>query len=309
MLPVVAPTLSDIQHLYAVRYLAFSGLSILVYDTLLTFSEELRRVWFVEHVKHQRIVQLAYFVTRYGNWMFASFYLTRVILPVENMSNESCFRSAAFVLFVDVVAFACGNGLVLYQLIRLWNCGKSFGWLMALGFILTNAVTIVCSILTVISVKADDGVVFTAVEGIRTCDVLVNPKFIVGCYIPGVVLELYSFSLLILNAISRPRAATQKLVSLLYKDGLVFFMVTLSTRLLNLVLNIKAPTSLAVLGISFGASLYSVSIARLHLRMSALISAPDMDSLYDYEGLIEAHELQDCAKGDVIPLKSAKQFN
>ncbi|KLO16821.1 hypothetical protein SCHPADRAFT_193780 [Schizopora paradoxa] len=224
--------------------------------------------------------------------------------PMETCRLKGCFRSAISVIFIDIFAFAFGSGLVLFQLIRLWSCGKGFGLLIALGWILTNIVTVVCSVLITITLKDNHGVAFFNFLVVKACDILSKPRLIVGCYIPAVVLEVYSFALLCLNTASRPRAATQRLVSLLYKDGVVFFLVTLSTRLLNLILNISAPTSLAVLGISFGASLYSVSVARLHLRMSAISAEYDEDSLYEYEDLIQAHDLQDCVKKrNSIPLK------
>ena len=41
-----------------------------------------------------------------------------------------------------------------------------------------------------------------------------------------VVLDVYSFMLLFFNALARPRGAGLKLLDILYKDGLVFFLVS-----------------------------------------------------------------------------------
>ena len=41
----------------------------------------------------------------------------------------------------------------MYQLIRLWNCRKTFSYLIASGFIVLHSVTIAYTVITVIDIK------------------------------------------------------------------------------------------------------------------------------------------------------------
>lgn len=41
-----------------------------------------------------------------------------------------------------------------------------------------------------------------------------------------VLLDAYAFTLLLANALARPRSSSQKLLELLYRDGAVFFVVS-----------------------------------------------------------------------------------
>lgn len=75
-----------------------------------------------------------------------------------------------------------------------------------------------------------------------------NPSVMKGVYIPGVrsrlatstsifplmhifsflkvVLDIYSFVLLLTNALSKPRSMSERLLSILCSDGLIFFLVS-----------------------------------------------------------------------------------
>lgn len=47
------------------------------------------------------------------------------------------------------------KGLVLYQLIKLWQSSKHITWLMALGFVTVHSVTIIYGGITVIQLSSE----------------------------------------------------------------------------------------------------------------------------------------------------------
>lgn len=82
---------------------------------------------------------------------------------------------------------------------------------------------------------------------VALCVNVSNPSVMKGVYIPGVrsrlatitsifslmhmfsflkvVLDIYSFVLLLTNALSKPRSMSERLLSILWSDGLIFFLV------------------------------------------------------------------------------------
>ena len=53
-------------------------------------------------------------------------------------------------------------------------------------------------------------------------------------------MDLYAFTLLLVNALSRPRMDNERLLSLLYGDGMIFFLVSLNVCSLSSAL-LKSP--------------------------------------------------------------------
>ena len=94
---------------------------------------------------------------------------------------------------------------------------------MATGYLLLHALTIVFLAFAVGELKKNEN--FTRFGGIMVCFAAVNPGAFKGVYIPAVVLDIYAFVLLLVNALSKPRTSGQKLLDLLWSDGLVFFLV------------------------------------------------------------------------------------
>ena len=135
--------------------------------------------------------------------------------------------------------------IVLYELIVVWATRKRVAILMATGFVLLHSATIVSLGIAVKQIRQGMGFVHIPTTVLRTCFATVNPTAFKGVYIPAgeflrqallrsisragqVALDIYAFVLLLINALSRPRSASQRLLDLLWGDGALFFLVRYS---------------------------------------------------------------------------------
>ncbi|KAL5495945.1 hypothetical protein ACEPAI_1409 [Sanghuangporus weigelae] len=199
-------------------------------------------------------------------------------------------------MVLDVTIETIGNGIVLYELICLWGTNKRVACFMAAGFIVLHSATIVSLGIAVVELRQNMWFA-PLTETLRTCFATANPTAFKGVYIPAVVLDVYAFLLLLLNALSRPRSSSQKLLDLLWSDGAVFFLTTFSMRMMCLIINITAPPSLSVLGLSFASAMVSTAVSRLYLRLNIVSVRNDLElSIYGSacanELLLEECELQ-----------------
>ena len=97
-------------------------------------------------------------------------------------------------------------------------------------------------------VRFADSIGFANLSGFVACALPKTPSSFLGAFIPAVripiemdhliayseppqaVLDCYAFALLLGNALSRPRSASQHLLDMLLRDGLVYFLVRLRPR-------------------------------------------------------------------------------
>ncbi|KAI5119017.1 hypothetical protein M0805_001876 [Coniferiporia weirii] len=300
---------TDVANLLAVRYLTFAGFTVLIYDIFLTIADEASIVW---TSGRWTVPKAAYVVNRYGSVILSMFYLS-FLLPVTNRSDTwvsangllglqllTCFQcrnSGMAVMILDVSIETLGNGIVLYELIILWKAARRTSWLMAAGYILLHSTTIVSLAITVLQMKSSLRFQLFF-NNMRVCVSTRNPPGFKGVYIPAVVLDVYAFALLFTNALSRPRASSQKLLDLLWSDGFIFFLTFLAMRMMCLIINLVAPPSLAVLGLSFASTIVATAVSRLYLRLNgparrATYLHPRVESIYGNDYLLaEETELQ-----------------
>ncbi|KAL5518323.1 hypothetical protein ACEPAH_5 [Sanghuangporus vaninii] len=292
----------EIEHLFAVRYLTLAGFTVLLYDIFLTFGDEVTVVW---GSGHWTVVKVAYLLNRYGACFLAMFYLS-FLMPVFNGSDGWIAGSVDMVL--DVTIETIGNGIVLYELICLWGTNKRVACLMAAGFIILHSATVVSLGIAVVQLRKNLHF-FRLNNVVRTCYATVNPPAFKGVYIPAVALDVYAFILLLLNALSRPRSSSQKLLDLLWSDGAIFFFSSqlvlssltdgiIAMRAMCLIINVAAPPSLSVLGLSFASAMVATAVSRLYLRLNVSSMRKDLElsvygSIYANEMLLEESELQE----------------
>jgi len=282
-LPEGESILTALRHLQGVRYATVAAFTAFIYDIFLTLEVERVVVW---SQKRMGIPRIIYVITRYGGLGLFIFFLA-FLMPVAHHSNIWCRNAAAAIIAADSAIETLGNGIILYELIYLWGTTGIVAWLMASGFIILHSATVVSVIVGLVQIK--NSFHFIDFGGvIRVCSATFTPSAFKGIYIPAVALDIYSFALLFLNVLSRPRATSQNLMDLLLGDGLVFFLTTLSMRTMCLFINILAPPDLGILGLMVGSMIVILAICRLFLRLNN--SQPPY-ALYDNAGVFCAEEV------------------
>jgi len=252
-----------VGYVHDTRYLALVGLTIIVYDAVLTLPNEVYFVWLSPDRKTSTATRLAYSMNRYGTLAMSLLFVS-VLFPNGSDSSSWCFGVLTAVMGLYVVTCSCGNGLILHSLIRVWQCSGKVAWMMVIGFVLMHTVTLGFAGLAVKQVK--DNISFTKVSFI-SCVLPQTPSSFLGAFIPAAILDCYAFALLLGNALSRPRNSSQRLLDMLLKDGIIYFLICFGTKAISIGITSAAPTALIFVSWGFGFDLNAAATARLYLRM------------------------------------------
>ncbi|KAH8109584.1 hypothetical protein DFH11DRAFT_1627081, partial [Phellopilus nigrolimitatus] len=268
---------TQITHLYASRYLTIAGTTVLVYDTILTLPDEIKFVWSTLLQKRWRwrderghkqliIPKILLLFIRYTMLTTAIAYLSALI-PSRTLNDKWCQSTISIVSKTDVLVEVIGSGIVLYRLYLLWDFGRLNTYILVGAFISMKAVTFTSAIAASIHVR--DSIHFQKIELVQFCDIERTSALFYGVWVPGAVSDAFSFFLLLLNALSRPRTESERLLGILYSDGIVYFLTTFSMRLLNVlfVAIAKKDSALFYIGTIFSGTTVTVAASRSFLRL------------------------------------------
>ncbi|KAL5521009.1 hypothetical protein ACEPAG_8931 [Sanghuangporus baumii] len=314
------PTPLTIERLYALRYLTIAGLTVLIYDALLTFAEELKFIWFpiLKKTKRKGIRKLAiprpillYLIARYCMLLIGLLYLYDLIpsrdltinwsfyLRLETEGQLSrCQGSAVFIFSIDVIVEVLSCGVVLHQLFQLWQFSPVISRIVLVSFFFSKVVLFAFAASAIVLIKKY--VTFVSVGNVRSCGITGSSRLFLGVWITCVTFDVLAFALLLLNALSKPRSESQRLLNILYEDGIIFFLTIFSMswyfgfvfvliiniiikamRSMNLIISAAAPPSLIILGIVFSASMVSTVVSRSFLRLQKRLNRDHTKLLYN----------------------------
>ncbi|KLO04276.1 hypothetical protein SCHPADRAFT_1003346 [Schizopora paradoxa] len=251
-----------VQDLDGTRYMNLAGFTIIAYDALITLQEEFDFVWSSSSHALGTMTRIAYSVNRYGTLAMTALFVA-VLFPNRLFDISTCLGLLSSVMSMYVITCACGNGLILHALVRIWECPKRVAWLLATGFVILHATVLAFAVLSIKQVFE----YLQFEDNTNVCSLQRTPFSVLGAFVPAAVLDGYAFLLLFLNALSRPRSASQRLLDMLLKDGLVYFLVCFGTKVLSIITISAAPTALIFLSLGFGFDMNAMAAARLYLRI------------------------------------------
>jgi len=115
---------------------------------------------------------------------------------------------------------------------------------------------------------------------------------LIGLWTLIMVFELLVSVMVALNGLSRPRESHTVLMKVLYRDGICFFVVITTVRILNLVLAIKAPASQTLLGIYCIWCLITAIVSRMMINLrEAKLVMRNNDCEYEDESTCMLHTI------------------
>ncbi|EJD04690.1 uncharacterized protein FOMMEDRAFT_27033 [Fomitiporia mediterranea MF3/22] len=183
---------AEAMHLYAFRYITLAGTSVLVYDTLLTFPEELRFVWH----------PLVYNRQKGATWK-------------SNVSRVLYLLNRYFMITIAIMLLICL--IPTGTMTNLW-----LGTCLLLSSFIIN-----CTLVATFTFA--DTVKIAGTRNFMACVITEMPILFLGSWIPCALFDTVAFILLLLNALSRPRQADAHLMKVLYIDGIIFFLINFTT--------------------------------------------------------------------------------
>ncbi|KAK0430491.1 hypothetical protein EV421DRAFT_281720 [Armillaria borealis] len=168
-------------------------------------------------------------------------------------------------MYLGQISVTISNFLVLLHLWNLWERTPCFiCWTLVL-FVLTAIANIAST--TVVVLATSHNMYFD--NDLRTCAIR-DRAHLPMLWAPCMAFEVVALSAMVYNALSRPRTLHTDVGRILYRDGIAYFLILFSLRLLNLLLASLAPISLVLLGVFFIWSSTTVTVTRLILNLREL---------------------------------------
>jgi len=231
--PFPPPTLQDFQQGAISRYIAVAGLVFILYDHILSFSDEVELVW-------------------KASWTFpkAIFLLLRYAVPcalivhnyqligLNTVMNPNTFCQVWFniVVCLGMVTIAIGNFLVLLRLWLIRDRNQKFIFSTLMLFVIAHVATITCVVIVLINVNP--GFMFD--PSLSMC-VMMRRSILGLLYAPAVIFDGIALVVTFWNAFGRPRSQEMGLVQCLCEDGFVFVLLLFLMRLVNFFMTLVGP--------------------------------------------------------------------
>ncbi|KAF8902997.1 hypothetical protein CPB85DRAFT_1564505 [Mucidula mucida] len=285
----------QVQNLYATRYLSIAGLVLMLYDHSLTFADEVRFIWKAPSSTPKWL----FLGMRYSVPVFVIVHLVQMG-GMANLSSglfthllKDCVYRMPTQLqdmtLVGIVTIAGGNFLVLLHLWNLWDRNvRLITWTLIL-FVTTQIANFACGIKVVVTLTRS----VLWVPSLHVC-VLSSRSDIGILWAPGVLFEVVIFIMVVWNALCQPRKKEQAM-SILYRDGVFYFVVLLLLRMLNLFIAFIAPLSLIFLGVFFVWCTTTLAVTRLILNLRHMAELSKFRRMDDQirSGMIEVRECRE----------------
>ncbi|KAF9029595.1 hypothetical protein BJ165DRAFT_1520378 [Panaeolus papilionaceus] len=230
-----------VVHLNAGKYFQIAAVIVLIYDHLLTFSEE-----FVERIWKQKLsgASILFLLNRYGN-LFAFIVIVDAFND-PSWTPEVCKRFAPY---------EGAQSLVFI--------GSDIRTIRSLHPILVFLMVLWCMQISMsgVGISTGNGCILVGTNPLFPA-LWVAPLITDTCIF---VLTLYR-----LRPFARKGAGKTPTIQIFIRDGVMYFLVIFAANLINCLIYFIAPEDLRALGASFSQVLTSVMISRLVLNLRSL---------------------------------------
>ncbi|KAJ6457010.1 hypothetical protein C8R47DRAFT_1227660 [Mycena vitilis] len=291
--------IAELEGLITSRYVNTAGYVVLLYDHLLTFPDEVEYIWSAPNTLAKVLFlimryTIPLFLTGEAISAFAPYYPSRthacsknVFLSAKRVDHHRDDRYISNVPLPSVVPtlhFAdAKSGIQL----RAQTYGgwvtiviSNFLVLLRIGATLPRGHRLIVwglaffAVMQVASLGVTSWVVFDNMwpafffdETIGLCSFSFKPN-VVGLWIPGLIFELVVFVTVCWNELDRPRALatdsdSREITRVLFRDGVVYFVILFGLRVANTILALAAPLSIIFVAVYFIWSATTVTTSRL----------------------------------------------
>lgn len=228
----------------ATRYLAVAGLTMLLYDHVITFERERKYLWAMRPLlvrwivlSNRYIVPLALIINAHAFMGINTFGLTEIF----------CKAWWAAVAFISILSIAICHGIIVIKLWQLWEASRIVMWITTIGFIVAESGALLSALLT--AVEALPSTHYSPL--LSSCILTTRPPALRGVWAFMISFEIFACIMVVINGLSRPRRDDTFLFSILLKDGVTLFLVICVLGSINLVLSITQPSYRAELGLFY----------------------------------------------------------
>nr|GAT58531.1 predicted protein [Mycena chlorophos] len=271
--------------LFATRCVNIAAVVILLYDHALTLGTEVRLIWPAKFTSAKALFLFERYCVPAGMLV----YIVQLFsgLYGATFSDEFCRWWMGIAAFVAWAAVASSNFLILLRLWLVWDRNRQLMiWTMFI-FIGLQVAGLACAAIVVQEMTPS----MAWNTEMQMCTWTVSKVHVAILWVPGMAFDLIMFCITWWNALTKPRPSNTPLATVMYRDGLYFFLILLCLRMINTVLS--STDKHISPGLTFIAMfpvfcLTSLTTCRLVLRLreaSEVEHADDEEPEDDYEEL------------------------
>jgi len=239
--PSRPPTLQEFQQATACKYTAAAGLAFLLYDHIISFSDEVELVWKAKWTFAKAIFLLLRYAVPCAfivhNYQLAG-------LNLVQKPNSFCQVWFNIMVCLGMMTVAIGNFLVLLRLWLLRNRNRRFIFFTLILFVIANLASIACVVIVLVNVNSS----MMYDPGLRMC-VMAHRGLIGLLFAPAVIFDGIALVATLWNALGRPRCQQMSLMQYLRQDGFIFVLLLFLMRAINFFTSLFGPLHIIFLTI------------------------------------------------------------
>ncbi|PVF97484.1 hypothetical protein CPB86DRAFT_423997 [Serendipita vermifera] len=244
------------------RWMSAVGLAIICYDTILTLPEEIQFLW----PKKWSDVKALTYLNR-----FISFFFIIINAYMFNSAGHSLSNSFCEVLVTSTgigayVCFAMSNWILLARARALLGDRRMFRYCLLALYVILYLGTAGMVIKTSRELKGQ----FFYSKALRICSLAHRPVDMGAVWVGPMIFETTIFIITLIklyqNA-SRTYALGSKLIMVLYRDGICYYLIIIVLRILTFISWIVFPLSLLFITFFVLWAVMSIAITRLQINL------------------------------------------
>ncbi|KAF8479435.1 hypothetical protein JB92DRAFT_3102217 [Gautieria morchelliformis] len=248
--------ISDYATLTWSRYACMAAFVLLLWDHVLTFKHEVQYIWPSRAI----VVKWMFLINRYLVCVILGFNLhTQSGISTAGLTDNVCKGWIMVVFGLGCVSVAISHWLVLLKLWKLWDGNR----VLVVRSIVIYALLQFGSI-SFWALTAQEALPTTHFsQRTRMCALSMRPRFLTEFYAWVLAFEILAYVMVCYNSLSRPRESHKALMEVLHHDGVLYFIATITLRILNLVMAVRDVPTQIFLGIYFIWAVITTLISRM----------------------------------------------
>lgn len=263
--------LDYMQKLYVVVFIEYASVAILIFDYLLTISQEIDLVWIESPWNIGRIL---FFLTRYTP--FIGGFLTLYVDVIRDAGLAKCARLTQSAVYFTLADIIIAEIILTIRVWAIWNGNRKVKvFLFAVAASLASvAISKIAKVEVAQNIFGED---LHTVYGVCP-PYFASTNALSVCYMVLVSYESVILTLTVIKAAGHYGSGTSSFIKIFFRDGISYNFFILACSVANIIVRYKTTSEFVNLLTSMQPVIHSVLTSRmlLHLRQSAAVSASQL---------------------------------
>ncbi|KAF8482493.1 hypothetical protein DFH94DRAFT_727507 [Russula ochroleuca] len=242
------------------RYLSVAGLAALLYDHALTIGDEIRLIW----ASPRSFLKWIFLINHY----FSEVCLIVSANEMSGLNDLSYDDRRCRKLMITLAAYGTfstfvANALGFSRVIVIWDKSPRVVLGLSIALTATFLVTVLCTIASIVILSPD--ILYNPFTQI--CFVSKSTPASIVLWAAPLAFEITVISFTTYSALSFPRDHRTPLGRILYRDGMMFFVVVALSRGLNIAFSVVTEPGLIFLSTYFSWATVTLSTHRFLIHI------------------------------------------